>query len=70
MQKTKGVILMEHDKVKEFRDALFCNDVYTPQEARRIAESCIDYLQENGYEVTVRASAGDTAIEAVKTEVL
>jgi len=61
---------MKHDKVEDFREMLFCNDVYTPSEAKMIAESCIDYLQENGYEVTVRASAGDTAIEAVKTEVL
>ena len=61
---------MKYDKVGDFREMLFCNDVYTPSEAKWIAEACIDYLQENGYEVTVRASAGDTAIEAVKTEVL
>jgi len=61
---------MAHDKVKEFRDVLFYYEVYTPQEVKEIAEACIDYLREKGYDVGVASDAGDTVIEAVKTEVL
>ena len=61
---------MEHDKVNDFRDVLFYYEVYTPQEVKLIAESCIDYLCEKGYEVSLGPVLGGTVIEAVKTEVL
>lgn len=61
---------MKHDKVEDFREMLFCNDVYTLQEAKMIAEACIDKICVEGYEVEVYPTAGQTEIIAKKTEVL